>query len=274
MSMRCMKTAPLLCLLLVHQLCGPGHAAARAEDLSLEIDPTASKIAFDFGATFHSVEGTLQMQGGSIHFDPATGAASGEVAAAAATAATGIVRRDRKMHEKILESAAFPTIVFKAERIDGTLNRAGRSNLQLRGTLTLHGVTLPASIATEVQADHDQIHATGYLTVPYLSYGMQDPSFFILRVEKEVSVVLHVTGRLVPTEPPAPPPASATTARPPHRSSVAPATPAGNARPELSRTPKNLLISCSRGPSYHRLYISAFHTNSLRGPSESNGSQT
>ncbi|HVT60950.1 MAG TPA: YceI family protein [Thermoanaerobaculia bacterium] len=189
------------------QLAAIGTSPAGAEVLTLDIDPLASRIEFGFGATFQSVVGSLQLQGGSIRFDTASGAASGEAAAAAGTARTGVKRRDRKMHEKILESALYPTIVFSVERIDGTLNRAGRSELQLHGTLKLHGVSRPAAMPAVAVVNGDQVKATGYLTIDYLSYGMRDPSFLLLRVEKKVKVKLTIAGHLAPA-------ASAALARP------------------------------------------------------------
>jgi polyisoprenoid-binding protein YceI len=176
-------------------------APSRAEMFVLEIDPTASRVEFGFGATLHSVAGTLQIQGGSIRFDSLNGNASGEVAAVATSADTGVKARDRKMHEKILESATFPTISYKVERIDGLLNRTGTSQLQLHGQLVLHGVTHPMSIIATAQVQGDRVTATGHLVVPYLNFGMVDPSVFILRVEKEVKVTLEISGRLVPDPP-------------------------------------------------------------------------
>jgi polyisoprenoid-binding protein YceI len=173
----------------------------RAEILVLEIDPLASKVEFGFGATLHSVEGDLQLQGGSIRFDTLTGLASGQVDVAATTAKTGVKARDRKMHEKILESSTYPTISYKIERIDGQLNRSGRNDLQLHGQLTLHGVTLPAAIIAEAHVNGDQVHATGRFVVPYLTYGMADPSVFLLRVEKEVKITLSIAGHLVHDSP-------------------------------------------------------------------------
>jgi polyisoprenoid-binding protein YceI len=185
--------------LLAAALCA---APAGAEVLILQLDPRASRVEFGFGATLQSVAGSLELKGGALQFDTATGAASGEVTAAAATARTGVRRRDRKMHEKILQSALYPVIVFSAERIDGFLSRAGRSDLQLHGTLTLHGVSRPAAIVAVARVTGDQVQATGYLTVGYLTYGMRDPSFLLLRVQKEVRVTLHIAGRLLPAAPP------------------------------------------------------------------------
>lgn len=203
--MLCAKTAPLLrslAIVLLTLLAAlsalGGAAAARAEELTLEIDAAASTVDFDFGATLHEVSGSLQLQGGSIRFDTATGVASGEITAVATSAKTGIERRDHKMHEKILESATFPTIVFKVERIDGAVKRTGHSDLQLHGTLTLHGTSLPASILATASATGDRVQATGHFTVPYLKYGMPDPSVFLLRVAKEVHVTLHIVGHLLP----------------------------------------------------------------------------
>jgi polyisoprenoid-binding protein YceI len=225
--MLCAKKMQLLFLLPVLLLSGfVASAVARAEELTLEIDPAASRIEFGFGATLHDVAGTMQIQGGSIKVDTATGAASGEVAAVATTARTGVERRDRKMHEKILESATFPTIVFKVERIDGPVNRIGNSDLQLHGTLTLHGTSLPASILATARSTGDRVEATGHFTVPYLKYGMPDPSVFLLRVAKQVDVTLHIVGRLLPAAtsaiPPTPAPSGAAGATHPPRAVRAP----------------------------------------------------
>jgi polyisoprenoid-binding protein YceI len=215
--MLCAKTAPLLRLLVILFLSAisalAAATAARADELTLEIDAAASSVDFDFGATLHEVSGTLRLQGGTIHLDTATGVASGEITAVATSAQTGIERRDHKMHEKILESATFPTIVFKVERIDGPVNRTGHSDLQLHGTLTLHGTSLPASILATASATGDRVQATGHFTVPYLKFGMPDPSVFLLRVAKEVHVTLHIVGHLLPAAtsaiPPTPAPSGA-----------------------------------------------------------------
>jgi len=188
--------------------------AATAQTFTLELDPKQTTVEFGFGATLHNVDGSLQMDHGAIEIDTATGAASGQIVLDAKSAQTGVVRRDRKMHEKILESPTYPQVVYTLERIDGTLNRSGHSDLQLHGILELHGVRLPAAILATANADGDRITATGTFTVPYMQWGMKDPSVFLLRVEKTVHIQIRTAGVLKASTPPAAAPAPQ--ASPPH----------------------------------------------------------
>ncbi|HEX3528349.1 MAG TPA: YceI family protein [Thermoanaerobaculia bacterium] len=167
-----------------------------AETLTFTLDPAATTIELGFGATLHSVAGTLRVQEGAIHFDPATGQATGRIVIDATSAETGVKRRDKKMHEKILESPKFPLMVFTVERISGTLNRAGRSEIELHGTLDMHGVQRPMDLVVTAKADGAKVAAVGHVTIPYLKWGMADPSFFILRVDKEVHVQIKANGSL------------------------------------------------------------------------------
>jgi polyisoprenoid-binding protein YceI len=167
-----------------------------AETLTFTLDPQATTIEFGFGATLHSVEGSLRAKEGKIDFDPETGQASGRIVLDATSAKTGNSRRDAKMHVKILESPKYPEMIYTVERISGTLNRAGRSDIELHGTLDMHGVQRPLDLVGTAKADGDRITAIGRVTIPYLEWGMLDPSFFILRVEKQVHVEVKASGHL------------------------------------------------------------------------------
>jgi polyisoprenoid-binding protein YceI len=170
-----------------------------AETLTFTLDPQATTIEFGFGATLHSVEGSLRAKEGKIDFDPATGQADGRIVIDATSAQTGNSRRDAKMHEKILESSKYPEMIYTVERISGTLNRTGRSDIELHGTLDMHGVKRSLDLVGTVKADGDRgdrIAAVGRVTISYLEWGMIDPSFFILRVEKQVHVEVKASGHL------------------------------------------------------------------------------
>lgn len=168
-----------------------------AETLVLELDPRKTTIELTFGATLHTVRGTLDLTLGRIELDPEAGTASGRIVMSATSASTGNERRDRKMHEKILESERYPNIVFDVERVSGDLNRSGRSQLQLHGTLDFHGTRRQVALPAVANVQGDQVTADAYLIVPYVEWGLADPSFLLLRVAKEVRVDIRAAGRLL-----------------------------------------------------------------------------
>jgi polyisoprenoid-binding protein YceI len=169
---------------------------ADAQTLTFDLDPQATQVTFGFGATLHSVNGTLKVPAGKIQLDVPTGKASGEIVLDMTTASTGNSRRDQKMREKILETDRYPQAVFHLERVDGELHREGRSEIQLHGTLDFHGASHPVALPAVANANGGRVTATGMLTIPYVQWGLKDPSFFILRVEKEVRVQVRAVGRV------------------------------------------------------------------------------
>jgi polyisoprenoid-binding protein YceI len=183
---RLIRTAAALCLAL------PVGAAA----MTLHLDPAKTTVQFTFGATLHTVHGTLRAKEGTVRFEQSTGPAEGWVVLDATSAETGNARRDRKMHEKILESRRFPDITFNVERISGSVAPGGRSEIQLHGILDWHGTRRPIDLPASVIVKGDQVTATGFLNLPYLEWGLTDPSFFLLRVAKEVRIEIKAVGRL------------------------------------------------------------------------------
>ena len=173
-----------------------------AETLKLHLDPAQSQVSVRFSATLQSVSGRLGPAEGTIEFDPATGEATGEVRMDFTEASTGVGRRDRKMHTRILETDRYPGAVFHLERVDlaNTLHQ-GDNDVQLRGTVDFHGsshlVTFPATVTVR----GGQVRAKGWLEVPYIAWGIRDPSFFLLRVAKVVTVEIDVAGQLEGKQP-------------------------------------------------------------------------
>lgn len=177
-------------------------SGATAEVRELTLDPAASEIRFTLGATLHSVEGTVAVDRGTLRFDLETGEMSGEVVADAASAETGNEDRDQDMHRKVLESDSFGTFALEPERFEGELSLSGSSRVEVHGRLRIHGSSHPVVLPTEVEIDGDRLTAEARLTVPYVDWGMTDPSKFLLRVSKAVEVELRAVGTL--TAPAAP----------------------------------------------------------------------
>ncbi len=160
----------------------------------VRLDPGGSRIEFTLGATMHTVEGTFAPPSGSVRFDPASGSASGRIVVDARSAGTGNRSRDRRMHEEILESDRYPEIVLTLTHVEGTPAPRGESDLTLRGTMDIHGGTHDIRIPAHVRVDGPDVSGTARFDVPYVDWGMKDPSVFVLRVEKHVHVTVTFSG--------------------------------------------------------------------------------
>lgn len=170
--------------------------SARAEERALVLDPAASRISFTLGATGHDVEGTMALTSGRIAFDPATGAASGEIVLDLKSADTGSEGRDKDMHEKVLETGKYPAAVFRVEKVRGTVAPSGPSQVTLDGTLSFHGGEHKMSLPAKIDAQNGRVVADTQLQIPYVQWGLHDPSILVLRVAKVVDVKVHAVGSL------------------------------------------------------------------------------
>ena len=167
-----------------------------AEKRVATFDPSASEVSFVLQATGHKVRGVFSVQSAEVRWDTATGAASGEIVVNALGAETGNGRRDEKMHAEVLESARFPLFSFRAERVEGEVAATGPSTVQLVGTLSIHGSEHPLTIDAEIVVDGERLDAVASFDVPYVDWGLRDPSVFILRVAKGVTVTVELSGTL------------------------------------------------------------------------------
>lgn len=182
--------------------------AAAAEERVLTLDPEASSVTFTLSAIMHKVEGRFRIVSGEIRFDPATGAAAGEVVIDAASGDTGNGRRDRRMHRETLDSEKWSRIVLRPTAFSGDLGTNG-GGVMLSGELEAHGHRRSVDIPTWVDGIEDgRLRASGGFTMPYTAWGIPDPSGFFLRVSDSVEIHLEIVGDLSTPEPkPAPPPA-------------------------------------------------------------------
>jgi polyisoprenoid-binding protein YceI len=165
-------------------------------ETTLRLDPGATEIGFTLGATLHTVDGTFRMEEGLIRFDRVTGAVGGRIVVDARSGETGNRRRDRKMHSEVLESATHTEIVFVPERLSGAVPVSGHATVTVHGTLTLLGTAHPLDLRVELDIQDRRVEATTRFRVPYVAWGLKDPSVFVLRVDKYVDVTVRAPGRL------------------------------------------------------------------------------
>jgi polyisoprenoid-binding protein YceI len=170
--------------------------SAHAQQRVLVLDPQASKVSFTLKATGHVVEGSLGLKSGRIAFDPATGAASGEIAIDLKSAQTGNKSRDKTMHEEVLETAKHPLAVFHAEKVRGTVPESGSGQVTLDGTLSFHGADHKVSLPAKLDVRNGRVKADTQFEIPYVEWGLHDPSIVMLRVAKVVTVKVRAEGTL------------------------------------------------------------------------------
>jgi len=164
-----------------------------AEQIEVVLDPEASEVTFELSATLHTVHGTAELERGEFVFDTETGDASGEAVVSASSADTDNTKRDEKMHDEVLLSREHPVISIRAERLEGDLSLDGDSEVTLVGTMTLLGSAHPVRIPMTVSVEDGSADVVARWTVPYVDWGLDDPSAFLLRVGKEVSVEVRAT---------------------------------------------------------------------------------
>jgi polyisoprenoid-binding protein YceI len=167
---------------------------APATELRVELDPENTAVTFRLKATMHSVHGSAEATSGSLTLDIETGDISGEVVIDAVSAETGNKKRDKKMHARVLRSADYNLIVLQANRLEGELALTGASDMVLHSEMSILGQPHRVEIPLHVEISNGQFTASGEFEVPYVEWGLEDPSTFVLRVAKEVLVTVEARG--------------------------------------------------------------------------------
>ncbi len=168
---------------------------AHAQTLALDFDPAQTKVEFTLSATLHTVQGTFKLKRGAIRIDQATGAVSGEVVVDATSGASGSEGRDRRMHADILESRRYPEIAFRPDRLEGAIPKQGTASLKMHGTFRVHGADHEITIPVDVEAANGPYSATLHFVVPYVEWGMKNPSTFLLRVRDKVNITVKTVAK-------------------------------------------------------------------------------
>ena len=169
-------------------------APALAQRQMFVLDPGKTTVRFTLDDVLHTVSGTFKPRSGTMIFDLSSGAAEGLIVVDAASGDSGNGTRDRKMHKEILESARFPEISFSPTRIAGTLQSG--STVQLEGVFRIHGGEHPVTLPVPIEISGDLVTAKLHFQIPYVAWGMKNPSTFLLRVGKEVDIDILAVGRL------------------------------------------------------------------------------
>jgi YceI-like domain len=193
--------ATLLGLAVVLSAAAAQHAtqtaqAASANEIVLTVDPAQSTVHYSVSSSLHTVHGTFALKRGTLRFEPATGKANGEIVVDAASGQSGSDSRDKKMHKEVLESSRFTEIIFRPERVEGTVQPQGTSSTQLHGVCVLHGSEHEITVPVRAELKSDQWKGTATFSVPYNDWGLKNPGNFLLKVDHTVSIEVEMAGSM------------------------------------------------------------------------------
>ncbi len=174
--------------------------AGRAQESVVQLDPAQTKIEFTLSDVLHTVHGAFKLKSGVARFDPSTGKMSGSIIVDATSGESGNGSRDRRMHRDILESGKFPEIIFTPNIVKGTLAPQGPFRVEVSGQFRMHGQDHDVTFPIDVQPNGPQWQLATHITVPYIQWGLKNPSTFILRVNDKVVIDIHAVGQLVGSE--------------------------------------------------------------------------
>lgn len=171
---------------------------ASAQQRTFTIDPQSSEVAFTLGGNDHTTHGTFHVETGSIDFDPGAQKISGSVAVAAGSGQTGNGSRDHKMTNDVLEASRFAEVTFAPQSFQGSIAPSSDSTIQVTGVFTLRGTPHDLTVPMQVHLEGDACTAKTHFEVPYVKWGLKDPSFLVFRVAKEVGIDITLKGHLSP----------------------------------------------------------------------------
>ncbi len=169
-------------------------SSALAQRQTFTVDPQTSQVAFTLPATGHTVHGNFHVQSGSITFDPAAQTLSGSIVVAAGSGNSGDAGRDKKMNHEVLNTEKYAEVAFAPSSYTGKLALTGDSTIQVSGVFTLHGAPHNIVVPMQIHIEGANLTAKGSFPVPFVQWGLKDPSVLFLKVAKTVQIDLNLAG--------------------------------------------------------------------------------
>jgi polyisoprenoid-binding protein YceI len=170
--------------------------AALAQHQTFVVNPDASEIKITLKTTHELVNGTFHVQSGSIEFDRSIPKMSGSVVVLAGSGKTGNGSRDKKMNKDILEVEQHATVSFEPKSCAGIIAPSGDSTIQVTGIFTLLGTPHEITIPILVHLESTTAAAKAHFVLPYVQWGLKNPSFLFWKADNDVAIDLSLTGRL------------------------------------------------------------------------------
>ncbi|HEY2858467.1 MAG TPA: YceI family protein [Terracidiphilus sp.] len=182
-----------LAVLVLAVLVGP---AAVAGQQTFAVDPDTSQVKMTLNTTHEVVNGAFHVQTGSIEFKRSNAKMSGSITVVASSGKTGNDSRDRKMNKDILKVDQYTTISFTPKTYTGTIAPSGDSTIEVSGVFTLLGNPHDLTIPMQININGSKVVAKAQFVVPYVQWGLKNPSFLIWKAANDVAISLSLVGQI------------------------------------------------------------------------------
>jgi len=88
----------------------------------------------------------------------------------------------------------FAIISFEPKTYTGAIAASGESTIQVTGIFTLLGSPHEITVPMQVHLDSTSAIAKAHFVVPYVQWGLKNPSFLIWKAENDVAIDLNLVG--------------------------------------------------------------------------------
>jgi polyisoprenoid-binding protein YceI len=103
------------------------------------------------------------------------------------------------MHKEILESAKYPEATFTPTKVSGPSAPSDKQTFQVSGIFNLHGTDHAVTLTFPITLNGTLLATRTHMVIPYVAWGLKNPSTFILRVSDKLDLDFDATGHLLQT---------------------------------------------------------------------------
>lgn len=154
-----------------------------------------SALAHDHTIAVRDFEGNTEFTFGTV--EPAS--LQMTIKAASLAVVDKISEKDRQkieatMRDEVLEVSNFPEITFKSNSVNATKTGEGQYQARISGEISLHGVSRPLTIASQLEFGDKLLHAKGNFALKQSSFGIKPVSVAggTIKVKDEVKFVFDI----------------------------------------------------------------------------------
>ncbi len=170
--------------------------AVFAQHLALDLNPEASQVKMTLKTTHEIVKGTFHVQSGSVEFNQDGAKMQGAIVVAAGSGKTGNDSRDKKMDNDVLKVKQYATVSFAPKTYAGILAPSGDSSIEVTGIFTLLGTPHEITVPVQMHLVGSDATARAHFVVPYVQWGLKNPSFLFWKADKDVAIDLNLVGTI------------------------------------------------------------------------------